>query len=150
MHGEQDILKNQVLKKKKKLNLNYKKKISLKMISIISTSSHNAPQKIYAIDIYPNLCSLDHVKINKDPEKKINTVQLTIYLVFIFDWDDTILCTTYLSSFQFLDIGPDTKSVLEKLDECSYRLLDRAKEKGQKIFIITNAAKGWVEYSSKM
>jgi hypothetical protein len=55
-----------------------------------------------------------------------------------------------LSSFQFLDIGPDTKSVLEKLDECSHRLLDRAKEKGEKIFIITNAAKGWVEYSSKM
>jgi hypothetical protein len=70
--------------------------------------------------------------------------------VFIYDWDDTILCTTYLSSFQFLDIGPETKALLEKLDECSQRLLERSLERGEKIFIITNAAKGWVEYSSKL
>ena len=70
--------------------------------------------------------------------------------VFIFDWDDTILCTTYLSSFQFIDIGPENKALLTRLDDSSNRLLSRADLKGQKIYIITNAAKGWVEYSSKV
>lgn len=49
-----------------------------------------------------------------------------------------------------MDIGPETKALLEKLDESSHRLLEHSLSRGEKIFIITNAAKGWVEYSSKL
>ena len=70
-------------------------------------------------------------------------------LVFIFDWDDTILCTSYLSSMQFLEINNDVKNSLKKLDETSSVLLKKVEPKGE-VFIITNAAKGWVEYSSKL
>lgn len=65
------------------------------------------------------------------------------YLVFIFDWDDTILCTSSLSSMQFLEINNDAKNLLKKLDETSSTLLSKVVPKGQ-VYIITNAAKGWV------
>lgn len=43
-------------------------------------------------------------KINKSGilENDTNIVIFTNYTVFIFDWDDTVLCTSYLSSMQFL------------------------------------------------
>lgn len=69
--------------------------------------------------------------------------------VFIFDWDDTLLCTSFLSSMQFLEINNDARNLLKKLDETSSTLLSKVVPKGE-IYIITNAAKGWVEYSSKL
>lgn len=64
-------------------------------------------------------------------------------IVFIFDWDDTLLCTSFLSSMQFLEINNDARNLLKKLDETSSTLLSKVVPKGE-IYIITNAAKGWV------
>jgi hypothetical protein len=50
---------------------------------------------------------------------------------------------------QFLEINNDVKNSLKKLDETSSVLLKKVEPKGE-VFIITNAAKGWVEYSSKL
>ncbi len=72
-----------------------------------------------------------------------------LFAVFIFDWDDTVLCTSFLSSMQFLEINNDAKNLLKKLDETSHTLLSKVVGKGD-VYIITNAAKGWVEYSSKL
>lgn len=82
-------------------------------------------------------------------ENVINTVIFRVYAVFIFDWDDTVLCTSYLSSMQFLEINNDAKNLLKKLDDISSNLLSKVVAKGE-VYIITNAAKGWVEYSSKL
>jgi hypothetical protein len=49
-------------------------------------------------------------------EKDISIVPISLILVFIFDWDDTILCTSFLSSMQFLEINNDAKNLLKKLD----------------------------------
>ena len=49
-------------------------------------------------------------------EKDISIVLFSLILVFIFDWDDTILCTSFLSSMQFLEINNDAKNLLKKLD----------------------------------
>ena len=56
-------------------------------------------------------------------EKGISIVNFTLIEVFIFDWDDTILCTSFLSSMQFLEINNDAKNFLKKLDETSSTLL---------------------------
>jgi hypothetical protein len=77
--------------------------------------------------------------------------------VTIFDWDDTLLCTTYLGSYGFIDLPNEVNDQLATLNEsgvCDYnnfqsRLLQRAADHGD-TFIITNAAQGWVEYSSRL
>jgi hypothetical protein len=57
---------------------------------------------------------------------------------------------------QFLELSPEAKNLVRNLDDYAVRrrlaqlkLLNKSHEYG-KLFIITNAAKGWVEYSSKL
>lgn len=75
-------------------------------------------------------------------EKNSNTL-------FIFDWDDTLICTSYIKPL----FNPNlfkTRAIKEKLktlDENTSNLLNKCLERG-KVFIITNASSGWVEYSS--
>ena len=77
-------------------------------------------------------------------EKKVTNL-------FFFDWDDTLICTTYLAPTGVLDEN-DSKSVdkniIKNLDQLVATLLTKTIEKGQ-VFIVTNAAHGWIEYSSK-
>jgi hypothetical protein len=82
-------------------------------------------------------------------EKDTSIVLFFVTVVFIFDWDDTILCTSSLSSMHFLEINNDAKNLLKKLDDTSSMLLSKVVAKGD-VYIITNAAKGWVEHSSKL
>ena len=71
--------------------------------------------------------------------------------LFFFDWDDTLMCTTYLAPTGVLD-EEETKTIdkntIKSLDQLVASLLTKTLEKG-KVFIITNAAHGWIEYSSK-
>ena len=72
--------------------------------------------------------------------------------LFIFDWDDTLLCTSFLTchplfiNYQILD--RKTKEKFLKLEGLIIRLLKRCLEKGD-VYIITNAEPGWVEYSTE-
>ena len=36
--------------------------------------------------------------------ESIDIVNVFIILVFVYDWDDTFLCTTYLNHFQFVHL----------------------------------------------
>ncbi|CAG9330310.1 unnamed protein product [Blepharisma stoltei] len=69
--------------------------------------------------------------------------------IIIFDWDDTLLCTTYLNSREdAMNITSKVvKSQLKTLEDSIIRLLTLALSLGN-TYIITNAMKGWVEYSS--
>ena len=71
--------------------------------------------------------------------------------IIIFDWDDTLLCTSYLNSREdAMNITAQiVKDQLKALEESVVRLLTKALTLGN-TFIITNAMKGWVEYSSNM
>jgi len=69
--------------------------------------------------------------------------------MIIYDWDDTLLCTTYLGSLGFVDIPADNLALLKPLDESASKLLHTSCQFGE-IFIITNSAEGWVQYSSKL
>jgi hypothetical protein len=66
----------------------------------------------------------------------------------IFDWDDTLLCTTFLQVNGIatrLDSAPDSiKEYLSSLGSRVRRLLELSIAAGQ-VLIITNASTGWVQ-----
>lgn len=41
-----------------------------------------------------------------EPTKKYQHCKFGFIAVFIFDWDDTLLCTSFLSALNFLDLTP--------------------------------------------
>ena len=72
--------------------------------------------------------------------------------IFIFDWDDTLLCTTVLSPGGYFDdnmiVLPSKMEKIKKLEILVNKLLSLTTEKGD-TYIITNSEPGWVEYSCK-
>ena len=71
--------------------------------------------------------------------------------IFIFDWDDTLMCTSFVAPCGVLnieDMKQNDKLNMKNLDQLVSALLIKSMEKGE-VFIITNAAYGWVEFSSK-
>jgi len=73
--------------------------------------------------------------------------------IFIFDWDDTLLCTTYITPNGYFSNNYRIKAidipVFKDLDKQAYVLLCLAIAKGT-VFIVTNAVTGWVETSAKI
>jgi len=68
--------------------------------------------------------------------------------VIIFDWDDTLLCTSYLNSLdESCPIPADVQRHLQGIATATKELLETALRMGQ-TFIITNAAPMWVQYSA--
>ena len=80
-----------------------------------------------------------------------NSQSSECYLVIIYDWDDTLLCTSFLNSREdAMNITSKTvKAQLKLLEEAVIRLLTVSIKLGSN-YIITNAMKGWVEYSSSL
>ena len=71
--------------------------------------------------------------------------------IFIYDWDDTLMCTSFVAPSGILnidDLKQNDKLNMKNLDQLVSSLLIKSMEKGE-VFIITNAAYGWVEFSSK-
>ena len=71
--------------------------------------------------------------------------------IFIYDWDDTLMCTSFAAPSGILnidDLKQNDKLNMKNLDQLVSSLLIKSMEKGE-VFIITNAAYGWVEFSSK-
>lgn len=72
--------------------------------------------------------------------------------MIIFDWDDTLLCTSFLTPGgvfnEDVELTDKEKEKLAKLEFCALRILTLAIEKSD-TYIITNAAPGWVEYSAE-
>ena len=73
--------------------------------------------------------------------------------IIIFDWDDTLLPTSFLISKgifnSYLELTKFEKKRLSELEDLVDKLLTLSVDKGD-VYIITNADKGWVEYSSKL
>jgi hypothetical protein len=72
--------------------------------------------------------------------------------LIIFDWDDTLLPTSFLTPGgvfnEDLTLSESEKDKMLKLEHSVFTLLNETVEKGN-VYIITNAGKGWVEYSAK-
>ena len=76
------------------------------------------------------------------------------YLQFhvgFFDWNDKLMCTSFIIPIINSNLTNETiskiKEKIKNLDENISILLNKCLEKGL-VFIITNAASGWVEFSS--
>lgn len=67
--------------------------------------------------------------------------------VIIFDWDDTLLCTSFLNLRQDQGLSPVVERHLRGIEDAGIKLLEIAARTG-KTFIITNAMSGWVELSA--
>jgi hypothetical protein len=80
------------------------------------------------------------------PEKKYNSI-------IIFDWDDTLLPTSFLNSKgtynAFRQFTKNERKRLLELENLVLQLLTLSVKKGD-VYIITNADKKWVENSSKI
>eukprot|EP00927_Polykrikos_kofoidii_P024750 TRINITY_DN22428_c0_g1_i1.p1 TRINITY_DN22428_c0_g1~~TRINITY_DN22428_c0_g1_i1.p1 ORF type:complete len:343 (-),score=60.14 TRINITY_DN22428_c0_g1_i1:71-1099(-) len=68
----------------------------------------------------------------------------------IFDWDDTLLCTTFLLNYSDengLALSPSSMQHLRDVEANAKRLLELALSRGQ-VLIITNGEEGWVQHSA--
>lgn len=73
--------------------------------------------------------------------------------ILIFDWDDTLCPSTWLSSHDLtLDdsstVPPEFESLLAKMALCSQKTLEVASRLGT-VVIVTNAEQGWIEMSCR-
>ena len=69
--------------------------------------------------------------------------------IFIFDWDNTLFPTHYLSKQGILgeeEISFEYFELLSILEECIIKLMKKTISKGD-TYIITNSSEGWVEFS---
>ena len=72
--------------------------------------------------------------------------------LIIFDWDDTLLPTSFLLSKNMIDnenkICEKDRTKINKLEQLVSNLLTLSLSKGD-VYIITNSGEGWVEESTK-
>jgi hypothetical protein len=69
----------------------------------------------------------------------------------VFDWDDTLFPTTHLHPVDESQYGYLMKKYAKHLSSIEERVVNLLEVclKQSKVVIITNARKGWVEFSSK-
>jgi len=67
--------------------------------------------------------------------------------VIIFDWDDTLLCTSWLNRLKGATVTEEAEQYLRKTAQLTKTILETAVKSGH-TYIITNAMHGWVEYSA--
>ena len=118
--------------------------ISKKFLSIYKRNNDNKLQSSRKIRdaFYHKLI----IKNQWNPLKK----EKIINNIFFFDWDDTLLCTTYLISsgaLNDMEINKKDKEMMANLDNLVFSLLSKTINLGF-AFIVTNGAPGWVEASS--
>ena len=89
------------------------------------------------------LRKLSHQKIWIPKSERESQYQACI----VFDWDDTLLCTSYLNMKPDAASSPAVQKHLQSITETGIQLIETAMKFGR-TFIITNAMKGWVEYSA--
>mmetsp|Transcript_102792 Transcript_102792/g.297172 ORF Transcript_102792/g.297172 Transcript_102792/m.297172 type:complete len:278 (+) Transcript_102792:85-918(+) len=69
--------------------------------------------------------------------------------VIFFDWDDTLLCTSFISRLGHQDRPFETSRRLRVVASSVRKLLKKARALGQTL-IVTNAEEGWVQHSSRL
>lgn len=73
--------------------------------------------------------------------------------IFIFDWDDTLMCTTFLTpngTYDELDLKLTETQIenMKILDESAFKLLFSTIILGD-TYVVTNATMSWVQYSAE-
>lgn len=76
---------------------------------------------------------------------------ICLNLVIILDWDDTLFCTSQLSSSRIdhpSQLPPTLAAKIKEMDYKVAKLLTTALELAN-VLIVTNSLPGWVHYSAK-
>ena len=135
--------------------LNEDKKNKDKIISSISSSSIQESATEYELNYYRTGEAIRNSYIQKLVSKALYLPQnrpKTHNSLIIFDWDDTLLPTTFLTQGgafnENIILTESDKKKIEKLENSAFNLLNIAITKGD-VYIITNAGLGWVEYSAE-
>ena len=109
----------------------------------------------YELNFYRNGEEIRKSYISKLICKKVwmpSQKEKTHNSLIIFDWDDTLLCTTFLTPGgvfnENMQLSEEDKRKIRTLEFSVLRLLTIAVEKGD-VYIITNAGPGWVEFSAE-
>ena len=122
-------------KNRKKSILFHPNSISNNIISKLSKIGKNTRSSYFNKLMSKNLFNLKQKKYNN---------------IFIFDWDDTLLCTSVLSPKGYFDddieISEKTLEKIKKLEIYVKTVLSKAIEKGD-TYIITNSELEWIDYS---
>ena len=86
-------------------------------------------------------------KLNNPLEKM--SKNLSYNSIIIFDWDDTLFCTSYITpDFNIRKIKSNDIEGLKSLENVVLKILMYYKDKGD-VFIITNSSPDWLNYSAK-
>ena len=120
-----------------------------------NNNNNNIYQNDYELNFYRNGEEIRNSYISKLICKKVWTPSIkgkTHNTLILFDWDDTLLCTTFLTKNGVYDenliLNDKEKEKVSKLEFSVLKLLTLAIKKGN-VYIITNAGQGWVEYSAE-
>ena len=121
----------------------------------LSSNNHKLKQNDFELQFYRNSESIRSTYIAKLITKKVWIPEIkskTHNSLIIFDWDDTLLCTTFLTPKGYFDeniqLNDKDKQKVQKLEISVLNLLEISVSKGD-VYIITNAGPGWVEFSAE-
>ena len=120
-----------------------------------SLSNNSIQESEYELNFYKTANELRKSYIQKLVTKALylpNNKPKTHNSLIIFDWDDTLLPTSFLTQDgifnENLILSESERKKIEKLESSALKLLDLAIKQGD-VYIITNAGLGWVEYSAQ-
>ena len=123
--------------------------------SIINEEKTNIQESEYELNYYRTGDNIRKSYIQKLVSKALylpNNRPKTHNSLIIFDWDDTLLPTTFLTQGRNFNeniiLSENDQKKLEKLENSALNLLNMAITQGD-VYIITNAGLGWVEYSAQ-
>ena len=125
--------------------------------SLISESPNNLVQDTidYELNFYRSGNAIRNSYIQRLVSKALflpNNKPKSHNSLIIFDWDDTLLPTTFLTQGgaynENMILTDNEQKKIEKLEKSALNLLNVALSKGD-VYIITNAGLGWVEFSAK-
>ena len=145
--------KNKELEEKQKENKEIKNPNDIPRVS--SETSITSSTFDYELNFYRNGNDIRQSYISKLISKNVwipNMKPKQHNSLIIFDWDDTLLPTSFLTPGgvfnEDITLSESEQDKMLKLEQSVLTLLNETVEKGN-VYIITNAGKGWVEYSAK-
>ena len=120
-----------------------------------SSSSNVITANDYELNFYRNGIDIRQSYLSKLLTTKVWTPNMKPKkhnCIIIFDWDDTLLPTSFFTKggnfYEEMELSLPEQKKMEELEDLVLELLNETIEKGT-VYIITNAGKGWVEYSAE-
>mmetsp|Transcript_55036 Transcript_55036/g.141685 ORF Transcript_55036/g.141685 Transcript_55036/m.141685 type:complete len:272 (+) Transcript_55036:122-937(+) len=115
--------------------------------------THTTPVPVKDLTVPDLASSMREIRMHEEPEpepKALSPGKKTSpgQTMFIFDWDDTLLCTTFLQMIGSNNtVHPSAQGRLREVEQSAKQLLEKAASMGR-LVIVTNSAEGWVEQSA--